>query len=525
MRTISIIILLIAILSIYAFAYYDDTVNIRAFALGGAFAGITGDISSPLFNPAGLGLLPRDTLIATLTRDYIGLDDGGLGYGYFSYGHPFEKIGTVSLGTTLFLNHIMKESIMYATYSIPFIAPGKISLGVNFKYIIRNYRENDYTRNDPLFENGFSTSTYGVDVGCIIKPIENIAIGFSAKNLNNPDISLSDDEESKLPREFVFGSAFKFGRFMPLFDLQYINETINDKPHLRYHIGLEVLMWDERMNFRGGWNDNKLTAGFGLDLLTGDTMGLSLDYALGFDVGGDRVLSNYGSHKVGLELTFGSEVTRFKPKKDMFLFSFEDPILEQVILKTRKPIYEDEGEMKGSGRLAFVSGSVSELEEREIEYGNVEFEIEVKEDDVANLHILCKVDRDWIESENIDRESLTFRMVDDEGRSVDLSTKEAYIDEEYYHIELETGVIDRLAIVGMQKVIEEEPIIEEEIVEEEREQIHIVVPGECLFVIASYRQYYGDPSKWRRIYEANKDLIKDPHWIYPGQELVIPTEE
>jgi nucleoid-associated protein YgaU len=55
-------------------------------------------------------------------------------------------------------------------------------------------------------------------------------------------------------------------------------------------------------------------------------------------------------------------------------------------------------------------------------------------------------------------------------------------------------------------------------------QIHVVVAGECLFTIASYREYYGDPYKWPLIYEANKDKIANPNWIYPGQELYIPPE-
>jgi len=53
---------------------------------------------------------------------------------------------------------------------------------------------------------------------------------------------------------------------------------------------------------------------------------------------------------------------------------------------------------------------------------------------------------------------------------------------------------------------------------------HVVVKGECLFFIAGYREYYGDPFKWRLIYEANKDRIANPHWIYPGQEFYIPPE-
>jgi nucleoid-associated protein YgaU len=49
---------------------------------------------------------------------------------------------------------------------------------------------------------------------------------------------------------------------------------------------------------------------------------------------------------------------------------------------------------------------------------------------------------------------------------------------------------------------------------------YVVVKGDSLSKIA--KREYGDANKWRTIYEANKDLIKDPDLIYPGQELTIP---
>jgi nucleoid-associated protein YgaU len=49
---------------------------------------------------------------------------------------------------------------------------------------------------------------------------------------------------------------------------------------------------------------------------------------------------------------------------------------------------------------------------------------------------------------------------------------------------------------------------------------YVVVNGDSLSKIA--KREYGDASKWRRIYEANQDLIKDPDLIYPGQELKVP---
>ncbi|MBI5573241.1 MAG: LysM peptidoglycan-binding domain-containing protein [Elusimicrobia bacterium] len=44
--------------------------------------------------------------------------------------------------------------------------------------------------------------------------------------------------------------------------------------------------------------------------------------------------------------------------------------------------------------------------------------------------------------------------------------------------------------------------------------------GDCLWKIA--KKFYGDGKKWKTIYEANKDKIKDPRKIYPKQKLIIP---
>ncbi len=49
---------------------------------------------------------------------------------------------------------------------------------------------------------------------------------------------------------------------------------------------------------------------------------------------------------------------------------------------------------------------------------------------------------------------------------------------------------------------------------------YVVQSGDCLWAIA--KKQYGNGSKYTKIYEANKDKIKNPSLIYPGQKLVIP---
>jgi len=51
-------------------------------------------------------------------------------------------------------------------------------------------------------------------------------------------------------------------------------------------------------------------------------------------------------------------------------------------------------------------------------------------------------------------------------------------------------------------------------------QWHEVKKGETLSKIAE--QYYGDPSLYPKIFEANKDILDNPNLIKIGQKLRIP---
>jgi hypothetical protein len=50
-------------------------------------------------------------------------------------------------------------------------------------------------------------------------------------------------------------------------------------------------------------------------------------------------------------------------------------------------------------------------------------------------------------------------------------------------------------------------------------QLHIIVKGDTLWDLAS--QYLTNPFLWPQLWDANR-YITNPHWIYPGDPLVIP---
>jgi nucleoid-associated protein YgaU len=52
------------------------------------------------------------------------------------------------------------------------------------------------------------------------------------------------------------------------------------------------------------------------------------------------------------------------------------------------------------------------------------------------------------------------------------------------------------------------------------EQTYTVKKGDSLSKIA--KRVYGDAQQWRKIHEANRDIIDNPDLIHPGQVLKLP---
>lgn len=54
-------------------------------------------------------------------------------------------------------------------------------------------------------------------------------------------------------------------------------------------------------------------------------------------------------------------------------------------------------------------------------------------------------------------------------------------------------------------------------------QIYVVKGGDTLSKIAE--RFYNSVSKWEKIYEANRDILKNPNYIFIGMKLTIPADD
>jgi len=89
----------------------------------------------------------------------------------------------------------------------------------------------------------------------------------------------------------------------------------------------------------------------------------------------------------------------------------------------------------------------------------------------------------------------------------------------------DTNFPSSISIAATSEVIPEQNNVSDFVVYDQTptiksQKFHIVAKGETLSSISS--KYYGSAGKWRKIYDNNRDIIKDPNSLRPGTKLMLP---
>ncbi len=80
--------------------------------------------------------------------------------------------------------------------------------------------------------------------------------------------------------------------------------------------------------------------------------------------------------------------------------------------------------------------------------------------------------------------------------------------------------IDGVSEVDVEQLIVQEELNEDEEIDIPEEVFYTIEEGDTLWAIAE--KFYGDGAMYRKIVEANRDIIENENLIYPGETIRIP---
>ena len=210
-------------------------VGARAAALGGAYAGIAGELESVAWNPAGLLGIDQRAASASFSRYLIDTQSGFLSVGfpgarrawavsvnYFNYGdmrrtdESGEDLG--SFGAS--------DVAAYFTVAQK-VWSNRIALGANLKAV--------YSTID-----NFSSDAYLIDVGVLIPgPLKGMKLGASLSNLGGVRSGYTDNFTDSLPVNFRIGLAHQPAHTpLPMLIVADLNTPNDGDPYMAF--GVEV---------------------------------------------------------------------------------------------------------------------------------------------------------------------------------------------------------------------------------------------------------------------------------------------
>jgi hypothetical protein len=295
-------------------AFTDLGAGSRPVGLGGAFVAVADDVNTVFYNAAGVSLLKKKEITAMYAPLYVGLTEGSVADMFVGAGASFGKFG-VGL-SYLGRSASAKAGEIEAGYSESSVGLAAavdvgsmvlkmpISIGVGLKMLMVGYKENEYTKIDPLFAEKTSASNFGVDVGLLAKPIKLISVGLALKNLNMPSVAIADTED-KVPLAVDAGAAITLGGIGPIPDVCLAGTLVSSMATvgaMKGGGGLEFWVAKRLLGIRAGFaggTDGYADLNAGLSISAGP---IRLDYALVFPMG--TVEGTSGSHRVALVVGF-----------------------------------------------------------------------------------------------------------------------------------------------------------------------------------------------------------------------------
>ncbi len=194
----------------------------RAAGMGEAYSAIADDVFSLYYNPAGVLQVDRPEIGTYYSQLYPGLTDNSeISRMFLGYAQPLGKGGRWGgIGASymsLDLPGLYQEEAIGISYGREM--QRLWNLGGTLKLLRKQIGSDPYTSNaidpvsgaatgapDPLLASGNSASGIGLDLGLQYRLTRAYALGFTARNINAPDLSLGNGKDSA-PAVFTLALA------------------------------------------------------------------------------------------------------------------------------------------------------------------------------------------------------------------------------------------------------------------------------------------------------------------------------
>ncbi|MDD5067379.1 MAG: hypothetical protein PHF84_10085 [bacterium] len=187
----------------YLFSAFDvPQIGAKSVALSEGYCAVADNVTAVYCNPGGLGQLRNNQLFLSFVSLYQGLDDyiynGSINFSVYNI-----NVGTLAAAWYGLFTELYQENIIALSYGRDLFrtllkySQSELYAGFSAKILQKGYRENGYTRMDPVFEEGLSRLGVAMDAGMLFRINRKWQTGLSFQNINRPDLGLK--EKSRVP--------------------------------------------------------------------------------------------------------------------------------------------------------------------------------------------------------------------------------------------------------------------------------------------------------------------------------------
>ncbi len=280
-------------------AFKDPGWGARPLGLGGAFTAISDDSNAVIFNPAGLTQIYLNQFDFMYGKPFVGLDGVDIDYylmtGAISINHKLKSgIGYTNFTTK---NLYKEDTVMFSFAYAPGLTKFNESFGITLKLLSHEFVPDEYTKKDIVFSETTNKSAFGLDVGVMAKFFDKLKFGFSAKDINQPDVGIR--HKDIVPCTLNLGLAYI--HTLQIGKLTYtVDGSLRDKEY-NVNLGVESILLDGSLALRAGINLTEISIGATYKFNISPSLIIETSYAFIWPI---YIQETYGTHRLSLGIRF-----------------------------------------------------------------------------------------------------------------------------------------------------------------------------------------------------------------------------